>query len=73
MGVLGPLIRSPAKEINGVRPVTAIVSGTSSGAAVLHTKSFLPETTTVDFTDATTGSEAVTRTAKTLEVMFGSS
>ena len=59
--------------MSGSNPVIAIVKGTSSGATVLHTKSFFPDAVTVDFTAATTGSVDEMRTAMRFEVMFGSS
>jgi hypothetical protein len=65
------LMLSPVNETSGFNPDIAIVSGTSAGAAVLHTKSFLPATATVDFIAATTGSVEVIRTPIIAEVMFG--
>ena len=64
-------MRSPVNETRGVNPVIAIVSGTSAGAEVLQTKSFLPEKVTVDFTAATTGSVDVIRIAIIDEVIVG--
>ena len=65
------LMLSPVNETSGVKPVIAIVSGTSAGAEVLQTKSFLPETVTVDFIAATTGSVEVIRIPNIDEVIFG--
>ena len=65
------LMRSPTNEISGVNPDIAMVSGVSAGAEVLHRKSFLPDTVTVDLIAANTGSVEVIRTAKTVELIFG--
>ena len=64
-------LRGATTCANLINPDIAIVSGTSAGAAVLHTKSFLPATATVDFIAATTGSVEVIRTPIIAEVMFG--